>query len=628
MKRIRNVKLLFAVVLGVITFALYWQTRNYGFLNYDDDHYVFENPAVTNGLTMSSLEWVVSKDSVTYTGHWHPVTILSLVIDGHLFGVHSGAMHLHSAAIHAVNAVLLFFFLILLLECLERQGSKSERDPFQVGRENVIPSLSYSRLIYVAAFIGAAFWAWHPLRVESVAWVSSRKDVLSFFWYLLGTIAYAKEVRQTKDRDAEGTLYMGLALLCFIIAFLAKPTAIVFLGTAFVVEYALTRRIVWRRLYVLGFLTFVFVLITLMVGITANIVSKNEIFGIGYRLANGMVAVWHYLTCAIYPSKLVCIYPLVVPVPALKILAGGGVLLCAWGWFLWRVRPILESDPPFAIRKLFGGGGKSNVDGIMEVRLLTAAGLLWFLGSLIPVSGFFGQVGCQAYADRYTYLPGVGLSIILTVLVMYFLRVLRDRRLAVGLILVLSLLGMIALGVATHRYLEKWKDSETLWSYVLEVSPDNNVARINRAAIYYEHKEYDKALPLLCQAAAKTGTTEDVDRVQSALWLMEKMGAYDNILLLDVKADDSLAGWKYMALGMIAEQQKLMMAAEGFYRKSVESDKNNYWPRMLLGLLLTRQDGRKQEALETLERALELNPEDGFLRHNVEAGKYHLRGGY
>jgi hypothetical protein len=377
--------LLFAVVL-----ALYARTRTFEFLNYDDDVYVTRNAMVRQGLTLASARWAFTSAAAA---NWHPLTWLSHMLDVELFGLDPGAHHLTSVALHAVNAALL-----LLALCAS------------------------TRALWPSAFC-AAFFALHPLRVESVAWIAERKDVLAGTFWMLTWLAYERYARRG------GRLRYGLVVVCFGLGLMAKPMLVTLpfvlllldvwpLGrwkpggprsprpslapTSSLPSLAPTHpgmsgetRGVARGFHLVREKTPLFLLAAASALVTARVqraggaVGPLDAIDLAARIANALESYASYLANTLWPSGLIVFRPH----PALSANASPWSLTTAAAAGLIAALSALA----FAVRR--------RVPGVL-------VGWLWFLGTLVPVIGLV-QVGLQAWADRYSYLPSIGLAIAL-----------------------------------------------------------------------------------------------------------------------------------------------------------------------------------------------------------------------
>src|SRR5580704_1811459 len=209
-----------ALSLVLITLALYWPVRHFEFNNYDDGQYITKNPNVQNGLTLPDIEWAFT--AAGYAGNWHPLTWLSHLLDIELFGFHAGAHHFTNLLFHTANTLLLF----LLLR-------------------------RWTGALWRSAFVAALF-GWHPLHVESVAWVAERKDVLSTFFFFLTLLAYTRYTGELKIKTSNYKLYYGLALVCFALGLLSKPMLVSLPIMLLLLDYWPLRRIYDLRFAIYG----------------------------------------------------------------------------------------------------------------------------------------------------------------------------------------------------------------------------------------------------------------------------------------------------------------------------------------------------------------------------------------
>jgi tetratricopeptide (TPR) repeat protein len=409
-------------LLGLVL-ALYARTGTHGFVAYDDPLYVRDNPVVARGLSWEGARWAFG----FHAGNWHPLTWLSHELDVELFGLEPGPHHLVNAALHALNAALLFA---------------------------LVARLTGAR--WSALFVAAAF-ALHPLRVESVAWASERKDVLAGTFWILTLLAYERHARR-----GGAWRYAGVLAL-FALGLMAKSMLVTLplvmlvldawpLGRFSSATPRLWRGVVLEKLPLLA--------LSLACGAATLWIQRQEgaVGGLGSltlleRASNAGRAYWIYVAETLWPARLACFVPhpvLVTPrvelgralfVPGLIGLAGV-VLVSVLAWRARRTRPQL------------------------------LAGWLWYLVAAAPVIGFV-QVGHQAHADRYTYLPSIGLVLALA----FELRALAAAR--VRLVPALAGASSLALAVLvplTARQIDTWRDSRTLFTHALEVTEKNYLA--------------------------------------------------------------------------------------------------------------------------------------------------------
>jgi tetratricopeptide (TPR) repeat protein len=402
-----------ACLLAFITLVVYLPVTRHDFVHYDDDDYVVQNQIVQGGLTLADVKWAFTTG---YASNWHPVTWLSHMMDCGLFKLNAGAHHFVSALIHAANVALLF---ILLLRLTQRAGPSA---------------------------LVAALFAWHPLHVESVAWVAERKDVLSTFFALLTLLSYEKFARKNARRD------YWLALFFFALGLMSKPMLVTLPFILLLLDFWPLQRFEFP-VFRLSLLSekIPFFLLAAASCVTTFLVQRQampslEQVSVAFRLVNAPTAVGRYLAKIFLPTDLAIIYPL-APIPPMTFgLAVTALLLisvAAWRWH--------KTGPYFLV------------------------GWLWFLGSLVPVLGLV-QVGSAALADRYTYIPSIGIFIAFA----FALNEACERFhwpkknfAAVSIILSLACLTMTSLQL---RY---WHDSETLFRHAIAVTKNNSPAHYN-----------------------------------------------------------------------------------------------------------------------------------------------------
>ena len=344
---------LVALLLALTTLLVYLPVTRNGFLDYDDDDYVTNNQIVQNGLTFNGIQWAFT---TFHASNWHPLTWLSHMTDCELFGLNPAAHHFINVLFHAANAALLFALLFRL-----------------------------TGILWPAAFIAALF-AWHPLHVESVAWIAERKDVLSTFFALLSLLSYAKFARENCRCS------FWFALIFFALGLMAKPMLVTLPFIMLLLDFWPIQRFnhsTIQRLIVekipFFIITGISSLITFIAQHSGDAIVSFKNVPLPYRLENMFVAYAGYLQKIFWPENLAVVYPLPETISARAVTTAGAVLfIISVGAWLWRKRaPYLT------------------------------AGWLWFLGMLVPVIGLV-QVGGAALADRYTYLPATGIFIAFT----------------------------------------------------------------------------------------------------------------------------------------------------------------------------------------------------------------------
>ena len=399
---------LLALGLIALTLLAFWPVVDCGFVNFDDPEYVTENAVVQRGLTWSGVRWAFTTGTL---GNYHPLTWLSLMLDRTLWGGAALAFHLTNVALHAANAVLLFLVL--------RRMTGATWRPLLV----------------------AALFAVHPLRVESVAWVSARKDCLSALFGLLAIGAYVRyAARPSPARYAIVACLFATSLLAKAM-FVTLPAALLLLD-----HWPLRRTRPWRtlvleKLPLLGIAVAASAL-TFAVQRAGGAVGGIDRYPIWQRVGNAAIAYFSYLAKTLVPTNLAVFYPHPRTLQVAMLIVALAALL--------------------------------TITALAIVRRRTAPwmliGWLWFLGTLVPMIGLV-QVGGHARADRYMYVPMIGLLIA----VVWSLPAMR-RTCAVA-----SVALVIALGLMTRREVGHWRNSVTLWERAIAVTNDNYVAHTNLA---------------------------------------------------------------------------------------------------------------------------------------------------
>ncbi len=520
------------------------------FLDYDDDYYVKKNPYVGAGLTLKSVVWAFT---AVHASNWHPLTWISHMIDVELFGLNPKGHHAINVLFHAANAVLLFFCLRLVTGAVWR-----------------------------SAFVAALF-ALHPMHVESVAWVSERKDVLSTFFGLLAFWAYGAYAKNlpTTTASIEGKhpnkpirhpkKYFWIALVCFALSLLSKPMLVTLPFLFLLLDFWPLERIKteanqmpanavngdreqpelkrWvhallrlvREKIPFFALAFGVCAITLLAQEKGGSVVPISDLPMGKRIINAIVSYEWYVARFAWPTKLAVIYPLFPTYPLARIIEAAVII-----GFLTI----------FAIK-------------LARRQSYIFVGWFWFLGQLVPVIGLV-QVGMQAYADRYTYMPYVGLSIAVTWAVEELTRKLRYRR----ILLPIGAAGiLVACGIATFNQTRLWKNNETLFSHAVKVTQYNYIAVNNLGYALAEKGELDKAIEHF-QAALKIAPKYDV--------------ALNNL------------GCAYVKLGKSAE-------ALDYFRQALEIKPNNTQLRLNYGTAL-HETGQYRQAITEFEEVIRKEP--------------------
>jgi hypothetical protein len=592
------------------TVSLYVQTRTFDFVEYDDQIYTYQNPHVQQGLCGSSIRWALGNTAAT-TANWQPLTFLSYLFDVSLFGMDPGAMHLHNALLHGVDSVLLFAFLLLFLKALARvrvMNATMSREPGQEGQRATSDAESRDPTWFlVSALLATLFWSLHPLRVDSVAWVASRKDVLCMFWFLLGHLLYLADLRRDCARRLAEDWKICVAGVCCILACMAKPTAMVFPCTAALLEYTMTLRISWRRNALFVYIAVIFMAITVCMQDAGGALDRGTL-SFSLRLANAVAGVGQYVSSTIWPHNLCCFYPYEVPIPWRRFLPGSFFLLGVLMFILRYLCPILKINPPFSFLK----ARTAEKNGVQHPPFILAmtAGLLWFCISLVPVSGLL-QVGLAACADRFSYLPGIGLSLALAALLWY--ASLHEHPLVRNMTIAVAILCLTGLYGVSYRQVGVWRNQFSLFWHAQHAVKGNHVAYTNVGTCYFNDGKYAEAMEQFLECAKVLNSASAAMNLASALSKLAGDDYIKDVFQHPVDDNDPLAAKKYHALGLLASFRRLDGLATEFLGKSLALNPAEYQAWEELGVICERQE-KLHEAEVNFREASVRNPADRGLR--------------
>jgi protein O-mannosyl-transferase len=546
---------LIVLLLALITLLAYLPVAHHNFLNYDDDDYVTNNPVVQNGLTLSGIQWAFT------TGHasnWHPITWLSHMLDYELFGSNAGAQHCVNVLFHAINAVLLLLLLFRMTSAL-----------------------------WPSAFVAALF-AWHPLHVESVAWIAERKDVLSTFFEMLALLAYTQFVAESKARSPRSKVFYALALLMFALGLMSKPMLVTLPFLLMLLDYWPLQRFplsafrfpLFLRLALEKWPFFLLAAasctVTFLVQRSQAVLSLQQ-YPLNLRLEKIPLSYVQYLWKAVWPSKLAVIYPLQNQLPWVAVLTAVTFLVVIT-WLAWRMR---RQHPYLPV------------------------GWLWFLGTLVPVIGLV-QVGIQAMADRYTYVPLIGIFIA----VAFGIRSLIAR-FQIGIVppVVAASLILGSCLVLTEHQLSYWKNDEMLFGHAVAVTKNNEPAYLN-LGVAFEKNGY--------QTEAMTNFQETLRINPRNIRAHNNLG---NILSGTGKTNEALAQYQeamelnpkeptvHINLGTLLVQMGRFDEGMNQYEQAVQLNPNDSRPYYSMGNALLHQ-GRDVEAVDNFHKAAQLDPND------------------
>ena len=580
--------------LALVTLGLYLPAVHHGFVDYDDQQYVTDNPRVQAGLTWNGLIWAFG----FHAGNWHPLTWLSHMLDCQLYGARAGGHHLTNVLLHVATTVLLFSVLNRMTHAPWRSAA-------------------------VAALFG-----WHPLHVESVAWVAERKDVLCAFFWMFTLLCY---VRYAGRPSVARYVF---CLVAFSLCLMSKPMGVTLPFVLLLLDYwPLNRvaefassqrknelpvfaqnswsRVIWEKIPFL-------ILSGIACGLTLcaqelAIVSTAGL-PVVQRVAHSLAAYTHYLAATFVPRNLAVYYPYRVELPAAMVVFAAGVLVLVTVVAVTNIRR----------------------------RPYIMVGWLWYLGTLVPVIGLV-QVGDQAWADRYMYLPSIGIFIAVVWLAS---DVIRTK----AVLAVLATAGAAALIFLTSLQLSYWKNTRTLFEHDDKVTPQNYMAvtvlgsllakegRLDDAMVYYQTAlAYQPAFPeahfFLGNALDEQGKLDEaISEYQKALWFRptqeqthifmgmalgkekrydEAIAHYDAALKLDpdsAVAENNLARI-YHTLGQLD-------VAVQHYNAALKIDPKLALAHNNLGILLL-QKGNLAEGTAQLRDAMRLNPTNAETQLNL-----------
>lgn len=429
-KRNLGERVVVCIYLATITWLVFGATLQHDFVNYDDDKYVYGKPVITSGITLSGIAWAFTH---SHARNWHPLTTISHMLDCQLFGLKAGGHHFNNVLLHSVAVILLF----LVLE--EMTGA-----------------------LWSSAFVAAVF-AIHPLRVESVAWIAERKDVLSGVFFMLTLAVYLRYVR--KQSLAR---YATVAVL-FACGLMSKPMLVTLPLLLLLLDYWPLQRIGGFRTLRKLVLEKIPLLALSAASCVATILAQGgpsgemEPFPLSWRINNALVSYLTYIWQMFWPARLAAFYP--YPENGLPL----------WQIILAIVFAIAITGAAIVLRR---------------TRPYFIVGWFWYLGMLVPVIGVL-QIGMQGHADRYTYLSQIGLYLAVTWAIADLSNSWQYRRELLGIT------GTIVLGALSWKaraQLPYWRDSESLWNHTLAVTPDNYVAHNNLGVLLEQRGQVDGAI--------------------------------------------------------------------------------------------------------------------------------------
>jgi len=504
------------IALAGLVWLVFGQTLCHDFVNYDDPRYVYENTKITDGLSISGIAWAFTH---IHSMNWHPLTTISHMLDCQLYGLKAGWHHFTNVLLHNIAVMLLF------LGLLQMTGK-----------------------IWRAAFVAAVF-AIHPLRVESVAWIAERKDVLSGVFFTLTLLAYSYYVRLPRIGR-----YL-VVVFVFACGLMSKPMLVTLPFVLLLLDYWPLDRIkgqVLKRV-----LEKIPLIALSVVSSIATLVAQKG--AVGYteelpileRITNAVVSYVIYIWQMFWPVNLAVFYPHPENrLPLWQISSSLLLLIC-----ITAVTIALRKQRPYLI-----------------------TGWLWYLGMLVPVIGLV-QVGWQGRADRYTYLPQIGLYIAVTWALTDLTTSWRHQRTILSTAALL-IIGLLSWGAWVQTLY--WRDSETLFKHALAVTRNNDVAENNLGIVFLQNGQLAEAISLLKSA-------------------------------VDLRPDNSPA---HENLAKALLQKGQVTDALFHYRKLLELQPDNIEVHNIVGTVLVQQ-GQIREGVEEWQKVLEIQPDNGNALSNL-----------
>jgi len=584
--------LIIYLFLSVATLVVFWQVNNCDFNNYDDPPYVTENNHVQNGITIDGIRWAFTTNHAPY---WHPLTWLSHMLDVQLFGLQPRWHHLMNLLFHIANTLLLFF---------------------------VLHRITKAR--WESAFVAALF-ALHPLRVESVAWVAERKDVLSAFFWMLTMGAYCSYVEQQRLQR-----YL-IVVVFFALGLMAKPMLVTLPFVLLLLDYWPLQRFQQKKLdqisrtavskslsgenqkgkskkthaageevkaeqpaesryhqwslirpllvekIPLFALTALSSIVTYLVQQKGGAVASLEAIPLSARISNAFVSYITYIGKTIWPNGLAVLYPHSQSLPTWQVFGAALLLIAVTSTVIWKAKRI-----PYLV-----------------------VGWLWYVGTLVPVIGIV-QVGLQARADRFTYIPLIGLFIMATWGISEFSKNWRYRK---EVLFSSSAVILVCLCIITWTQVGYWQNSITLFEHTLLVTDNNNTAYNYRGAAYLNLGSYSQAIDDYDKSIELYPMDVETYYNRGTAYLhlgnyRQAIGDYDKAIEINPKHEEAYnnRGTAYANLGNYKQAIRDYDKVIEINPKSGEAYNNR-------GTVFANLGNYKQ-AIGDYDKALEINPKD------------------
>ena len=572
-KKDYRIFILVALCLAAAIILVYGKTGNFDFAGYDDELYVTQNQYVQKGISLEGVKWAFT---TFHSANWHPLTWLSHMVDCDLYGLNPSGHHWTNVEFHIANTILLFFIFFRI-----------------------------TGTIWRSAF-AAALFALHPLHAESVAWVAERKDVLSAFFALLSIVAYYGYIKKSSLG------YYLLAIVLLSLSLMAKPMMVTLPFVLLLLDFWPLKRFQLQgdvylnpekskkgtinRNYriILEKIPFLFpvaisCIITFFAQKSQGAVKALWALPMKYRIENAIVSYVKYVLKAIWPHKLAVFYP--HPgntLPSWQI-AGGAFLIVAACYGAIR----MAKEYPYIL-----------------------VGLFWYLGTLVPVIGLV-QVGNQGMADRYTYIPLIGIFIILSWGVPDLFNRSRIQKILLGISAGITL---VALSWNTFSQLNFWKNDVTLFEHAISVT-DNNYQAENNLGTAYSRIDLDKAM-FHYKAALKINPGY-ATTLYNLGTIFEKKGRKDDAIRYYLKALKEKPGYfdALNNIGVVFYHQGRYDKAVSYFKRALKTQPDKAGARMNLANILFLQS-KPDDAVSQYQRILQTDSENADVHYNLACVLY------
>ncbi len=557
-----------SLILCVLTLIVYAQTFSFGFVTIDDPSWIVSNSFVNSGVNSTNVRWAFSLNTIDELANWMPLTFLSFMIDAQIFGMGGGGFHLTNVILHCASALLLYAALVQMTGATTKSA------------------------------IVAAMFAIHPLHVESVAWATERKDVLSLFFGHAAIWAYARYAIGSRKK------YYLASVALFLCSLLSKQTLVTLPFLLLLLDYWPLRRtsvlanshnaasvngqsdgVPWRRLIMekIPFLILTVLFCGLALFSQERAMELSGQLSMPHRVLNAATSYTEYVGKTFWPTGLSVFYPHRTISPIAGIFASVFLLLACVLAFLWRRRK------PYVF-----------------------TGWFWFLGTLIPVIGLV-QIGMQRMADRYTYLPLTGIFLLVVWLVDDLVRGSTLRKLVLPLITVLSIL---LLAFTSFRQTTLWGDNVALFAHGLAVTEENGRMHQMLAVALCDRDEMQEALPHFEECARLMPH----NHIVYAQWgrILREMGQADEAvqkLIRSIEINPQHAP-AYFTLGRIWESRGRLDKARELYEATLVHDPSFESAHYNLGIVHLNE-GRQTEAIASFQQALSINPRHASAHNNL-----------